>query len=255
MEHIFAILTPFQFSVACGVAALAGLIKGTVGFGMPMILVSGLSMFLAPDFALAGLLFATLASNGLQAFRQGFAAAWASVVKFRGFLIIGFLFLISTAQLVPYLSQSMFLLALGIPVSIFAALQLFGVQFPLKRQTPQSEAGFGAIAGAIGGVSGVWGPPTVLYLTALGTPKADQVRVQGVVYGLGAVALVGAHFGSGVLRAETWQLSAALVAPAIFGMWLGLRIQDRIDQATFRKVTLIVLTVAGLNLVRRGLFG
>jgi hypothetical protein len=32
-------------------------------------------------------------------------------------------------------------------------------------------------------------------------------------------------------------------------------VQDRIDQATFRKVTLIVLVVAGLNLVRRGLFG
>jgi len=30
---------------------------------------------------------------------------------------------------------------------------------------------------------------------------------------------------------------------------------DRIDQATFRKATLLVLMIAGANLLRRGVFG
>lgn len=255
MEQVFSILSPIQLSVAFGVAMLAGLIKGTVGFGMPMIMVSGLSLFLPPDFALAGLLFATLLSNGMQAFRQGVGAALQSVKRFRIFLYVGFVFLITSAQLVPFLTQQAFLLMLGIPVSFFAAIQLLGFQFHLEKMTTRSEVGFGTVAGAIGGVSGVWGPPTVLYLTALNTPKAEQVRVQGVIYGLGALALVGAHVGSGVLRSETWQLSVALVPPALVGMWVGLKVQDQIDQATFRRVTLIVLTIAGLNLVRRGVFG
>jgi uncharacterized membrane protein YfcA len=43
--------------------------------------------------------------------------------------------------------------------------------------------------------------------------------------------------------------------PALAGLWLGFRLQDRMDQNRFRRATLIVLVVAGLNLIRRGLLG
>ncbi|PUB14803.1 hypothetical protein [Yoonia sediminilitoris] len=81
------------------------------------------------------------------------------------------------------------------------------------------------------------------------------MRVQGAIYGLGTVALFGAHSHSGVMRAETWLLSAGMVVPASAGMAVGFRVQDRINQQVFRQVTLIVLLIAGLNLLRRGMMG
>jgi hypothetical protein len=36
-------------------------------------------------------------------------------------------------------------------------------------------------------------------------------------------------------------------------MFAGYLVQDRLDQVVFRRVTLIVLVIAGLNLLRRGL--
>jgi uncharacterized membrane protein YfcA len=60
------------------------------------------------------------------------------------------------------------------------------------------------------------------------------------------------HLGSGVLRAETLPLSLGLVPPALLGIGLGFWLQDRFDQETFRKVTLWVLLIAGVNLIRRG---
>ena len=105
----------------------------------------------------------------------------------------------------------------------------------------------------LGGLSGIWGPPTVLYLTAIATEKSEQIRVQGVVYGLGAVALIVAHVGSGVLYAQSFVLSLVLVIPAVFGLWLGSRLQDLINQRGFRRLTLLILMVAGLNLLRRSL--
>jgi uncharacterized membrane protein YfcA len=36
-------------------------------------------------------------------------------------------------------------------------------------------------------------------------------------------------------------------------MWFGGKLQDRINQATFRRATLVVLLLAGANLLRRGL--
>jgi uncharacterized membrane protein YfcA len=60
---------------------------------------------------------------------------------------------------------------------------------------------------------------------------------------------------SGIVRTETIPFSAILVIPAIVGMRIGFRYQDRIAQATFKRLTLIVLLAAGLNLIRRGLLG
>ncbi len=253
MNSAFSLLSPTDLAVAISIAGLAGLIKGLVGFAMPMILISGLGIFLSPELALAGLILPTLATNGMQALRQGLGAAWESVCRFRVFLLIGCVFLLFSAQLVRVLPTSYLLLMLGVPITGFALMQLLGVRFSLKEPSARIEAFVGAFAGFVGGMSGVWGPPTVAYLTALNTPKADQMRVQGVIYGLGAVALLVAHVGSGVMRAETAPFSMLLLVPAVLGMWIGGQFQDRIEQTTFRRATLAVLLIAGLNLVRRGL--
>lgn len=253
MNSIFLVVSPGQLFAAMGVAALAGMIKGVVGFGMPTFLVLGLGVFLDPGLALAGLILPTLVTNGMQALREGARAALNSVGKFRVFLITGLVFLLASAQLVPGLSDRTLLLMIGVPVLIFTVFQLVGVGFSINGQKPAPEAVAGALAGIMGGISGVWGPPTVTYLTATNTPKTEQMRVQGVIFGLGAPFLLLAHIGSGVVRAETFAFSLALVPAAVLGMWAGGVFQNRIDQATFRKFTLIVLLFAGLNLVRRAL--
>lgn len=256
MESIFALMDPAIFMMALLIALLAGVIKGIVGFAMPMILISGLSSLIAPELALAGLIVPTLLANGWQALRQGPRAAVKSVYEFRIFLGVGLMMLLLSAQLVRVLPVSVLLMGIGAPVALFAVLQLLGWHLRLPdKGRGWIEAAIGGFAGFIGGLSGVWGPPTVAYLTALETPKRDHIRVQGVVYGLGAVALFGAHIGSGVLRAETLPFSLAMVGPALLGMWVGLQVQDRIDHVVFRRATLAVLLIAGLNLVRRGLLG
>ncbi|MEM6760666.1 MAG: sulfite exporter TauE/SafE family protein [Pseudomonadota bacterium] len=234
---------------------LAGLVKGIVGFAMPMVMVSLLSGVTTPELALAGLILPTLITNCAQAMRQGAHAAVASIYRFRVYLLVGGFMLLLSAQLVLVLPIAVLLGLIGVPVVGFAVLQLFGVQFRLSGQSVRTEASVGAFAGFLGGMSGIWGPPTVMYLTALGTEKSEQMRAQGVIYGLGAVGLLGAHISSGVLHTQAALFSAALVVPALFGQWLGGRFLDRVDQVFFRRATLVVLLVAGLNLIRRAVFG
>ena len=108
---------------------------------------------------------------------------------------------------------------------------------------------------SIGGISGIWGPPSHrLLLLSLGVDKRENVRVQGVVFLIGAVMLARCRIcGSGVLNARTLPLSAVLTLPALAGMVIGLAIHDRLDAARFRRWTLIVLALTGLNLIRRAL--
>lgn len=257
MELIPGITIPLDsttLAIALCVGIVAGFVKGVVGFAMPMVLISGLSSLLSPELALAALILPTLVANGFQALRQGWAAAVQSTWQFRVFLGAGLVSLVIAAQLVRVLPQSVMFIVIGLPIVVFALSQLVGKELRLKAASRKVEITMGLIAGFMSGLSGIWGPPTVAYLTAINTAKVAQIRIQGVIYGLGSVALVLAHLQSGVLRAETAPLSVIMVFPALIGMVIGTMVQTRIDQVMFRKATLWVLLIVGANLVRRGLF-
>ncbi len=256
MSDSYFLVGPELLFAAAFLTFVAGFVKGTVGFALPMIMISGLGSFLSPEAALAGLIIPALITNLWQALRNGLAQAIGSVQNHWRYLTILMFCLALSAQFVTRLPENALFLVLGVPVTIFAALQLAGWQLSIDpRNRRRAELGLGAFAGGFGGISGVWGPPTVMYLTALQTPKVEQMRVQGVVYGAGAVMLTLAHLRSGVLNIESAKLSALLVLPALLGIAMGFAVQDRLSQEKFRRATLLVLVLGGLNLIRRGLTG
>ena len=93
-----------------------------------------------------------------------------------------------------------------------------------------------------------------MYLITLNLPKNEMVRVQSLFFLLGSVVLFFAHLHSGVLDAVTLPASIWMTVPAMLAMFVGYRVHDRLDQDVFRRATLIVLVLTGLNLLRRGLF-
>ncbi|MBF9044419.1 TSUP family transporter [Rhodobacterales bacterium HKCCE4037] len=247
---LWAVLT------GCAVAFAAGVVKGAIGFALPLIIMSGLSLFLDPFIAVAGVILPALFSNILQVFRHSWPDIKDAAAEHWRYILIVCIMIVLVAQIVTMVPEQAFYLILGVPVVALSLIQLFGVTFhipPERRRV--AEWSIGGFAGALGGFTGTWGPPTVLYLIALETPKKRQLLVQGVVYSLGSVSLLGGHIQSGILNATTAVFSGLLLVPVFGGMLIGFWLGDRLDAALFRKITLIVLVIAGANLVRRGLFG
>ncbi|MHA3915735.1 sulfite exporter TauE/SafE family protein [Halovulum sp. GXIMD14793] len=236
------------------VTAFGGFVKGAVGFALPMIMISGVGSLVSAELAIAGLILPALITNIAQAFREGPQAAWDTLRKYWRLNVILLIMIALCAQLVTLLSDRSLFLILGGMVTVSGILQLVGWR-PHFEEARKNLAEWltGWIAGFFGGLSGVWGPPITLYLLARQTPKAEMVRAQGISFLAGSVILIGAHIVSGVFNATSAQLSAWLVLPAMAGLIAGRVVQDRMDQERFRKLTLIVLVFAGLNLLRRGL--
>ncbi len=254
MDFFMGGLEPWAFWLAVVITLFGGFVKGAVGFAMPMVMISGFGSFLPVELALAGLILPTLVTNISQAFRQGASAAWASVVKYRRMIAMIILFIILSAQFILHIPAAAMYMILGVPIVLFALTQLMGRQLRFKvEHRARAEYVTGIIGGLYGGVSGVWGPPVLVYLLSVGAPKAENVRVQGVIFLIGAVVLLLAHLQSGVMNATTVPFSAALVVPGMIGLWLGYWVQDRLDAARFRRWTLVVLALSGLNLIRRAL--
>ncbi|MCC1480037.1 sulfite exporter TauE/SafE family protein [Roseibaca sp. Y0-43] len=245
-------LTPALIAGAGLIALFAGLIKGALGFAMPMIMISGLGSLMPVELALAGLILPTLVTNFSQALRQGLPAAWGSVLAHWRMLLALVICLLASAQLVPFVSEPVLLAVLGGPICAFALSQLAGwkMAMPVARRR-HGQWISGTVGGLYGGLSGVWGPPIMAYLIAVDTAKRDMVRILGVVFLIGSFALVAGHAGSGILTGPSMAFSALLVIPSVAGLLVGYRIQDRLDADRFRRWTLVMMVFLGLNLLRR----
>jgi uncharacterized membrane protein YfcA len=256
LQDTLALMPLWAFAAAFGVTLVAGFVKGAIGFAMPLIMISGLTLFIDPLIAIAGIILPIVMSNALQAFRFGTSQVGEAIREYWRYILIVCVAIVIVAQFVTLVPTQTFYLILGVPVVILSLIQLSGVRFRIPPERRRfAEWSVGLVSGTIGGLTGTWGPPTVLYLIALETPKAKQLLVQGVVYGLGSVSLLAGHVQSGVLNMTTLPFSAALLIPAFLGMQVGFAVSDRLNPEVFRKATLIVLAVAGANLVRRGLMG
>ncbi|PWR04425.1 hypothetical protein DKT77_01740 [Meridianimarinicoccus roseus] len=254
MEFASLLLPLPILAAVVAVTLVASFVKGAVGFAMPMIMMSGLASVMPPDRALATLIIPTLLANLWQILRGGLPQARAVLRDFWRYIAVVLVCIAVFAQLLTSLPPGVVYLVLGVPIVAFSLVQIVGWK---PRIAPgarwAADIGIGLLAGLMGGLSGVWGPPTVLYLLAIDAPKKSAISVQGVVYGAGSVVLLLSHLRSGVLNADSVPLSAAMVLPMVAGLWVGQLVQDRLDQRRFRRAMLFVLVIVGLNLVRRGL--
>lgn len=231
----------------------AGIVKGAIGFAMPLIMVSLIGAIVDPKLALAGIVIPIVFSNIYQSFRTGYKEASMVVRVHWRYILVTCLFIFLAAQLVPAIPNQMFYFILGVPVLLLTLIQLLGIKVSIKAEHHKiSEWIVGSVSGMLGGLAGTWGPTTVLYLLAINTAKERQVIVQGVIYGLGSITLLLGHIQSGILNSDTVVFSFLLLLPALIGMWLGFKIQSKLSHQQFRKITLFVLVLAGCNLIRLG---
>ncbi len=254
-----AIITEFGWLTLIGatfIMAFAGFTKGAIGFALPMIAISGIGSLMPAEIAIAALIIPALISNIWQTFRQGITEARSSFVKYWRLNLTLFFAIYAFAQLVVIIPDTWLFVILGVGITTFGSIMIIGWSPSIREELARKvEPLIGLVSGFFGGLSGVWGPPILLFLLARNTPKLEMVRAQGISFLVGAIVLTGAHLQSGLLNEVTLPFSIYMVVPAMAGMALGFLVQDRLPQEKFRRLTLYVLVLAGLNLLRRGLFG
>jgi hypothetical protein len=254
IELFTAGLSSQAFLAALAITLFAGFVKGAVGFAMPLILVSAFAVFLPQDLALAGLILPTLLTNISQAFRQGVEPAVQTARTYWRFLIAVVICIAVSAPFADAIPRTVYLLMLGVPITVFAALQLMGRSLAIQlHHRDRAEWGLGVVGGLYGGVSGIWGPPLLVFLLSTGADKLQMIRAQGVVFLIGAVMLLAAHLATGLANPQSLGFSAALSVPALAGLYAGYWVQDRLDQGRFRRWTQALLVITGLNMVRLAL--
>ena len=143
-------------------------------------------------------------------------------------------------------------LILAAIVFIFVGQSLWAKAVALPaRWEPVASPAIGFVAGVLNGVSNTLSPIMAIYLLSLQLAKFDFVKSIALVFFAFKVAQTAALWGWNLFTPARLWLSVAATAFAFAGFGVGLRVQDRINQPTFNRVLLALLTLVGLLLVAK----
>ena len=239
-------------AVVCSLT-VAGLLKGTIGVGMPVVALPLLSLFIDVKSAAMLLSMPLIFSNLPQALEGGKTGRCLMQLMP---VILG---------MIPGLFLGVrVLLALDANVAkIIAGLVLMGVsgvtllapklQLQSRLAVPAGIT-FGFFGGLLGGIAAMPGPLVFIFLLAKGlrgkafTKEASLYLV--VSAGLLAILLTAS-------RQFSWldvSISTAATLPVVLGMYVGQHMRDKIAPETFKKLVLIAIIAAAAELMRHGFF-
>jgi hypothetical protein len=232
------------------VVLFAAFLKGIVGFGFPTTATTLLALFVDVKIAVALVIVPNIVMDGVQMARRGqlLATARRLVVV----LVAGAVGIVVGTRLLVMLPAWVATLVLGLFTLAFVALNAtrFTPRLAPRWERPLGPA-VGFISGAVGGLTNTPGTALVIFFYALGFPKHEFVRsiaLSFVVLKLTQLAAV-THYG--LLSWDLFKVSLGLTAVAVIAFWIGLRVQDRLDQARFNRAVLAFLAVVGLWLIIR----
>lgn len=246
-------LSAEQLAWVAAVFLIAGIVKGTIGMGLPTTSISLLAQGLDPRTAVALLLVPAIVTNVWQVVRAG---RWLDSVRglwpFAAAMIIT---LWPATQALPSIAVDHLVLGVGLMVVLFAATSLLRAppRIPPRYDRPAQFAA-GAIAGTLGGFTSIWSPPMVVYLLGRGVGRDEFIRFAGFIILVGTLPLTVGYWNAGLFTGPLALSSTLMIVPVLAGFAIGERLRHRMPTEQFRRWVLIFFFVMGLNLVRRALW-
>tara|TARA_Y100001960_G_C14729647_1_gene856829 strand:- start:703 stop:1461 length:759 start_codon:yes stop_codon:yes gene_type:complete len=230
----------------------AGLVKGLVGLGLPVISLGLMMLAIDLKQAIIIVLVPLLITNLWQGLVGGhmlfiIKRIWLmlSTGAIAIWLTVGFMLTVNTAILS---------IALGTILYCYGA---YGLMNPQIRLPERTEIVFsplaGTISGVIAGLTGSLSIPAVFYLHALEMSRHVLIQAMGIWFCLGSIILSAALDYHNALPMELSIISAGATGPALVGMELGRRMRHGLSEKLFQNLFFCILIMLGSYISLRNL--
>ena len=231
---------------------VAGLLKGIIGVGMPIVAMPMLTLLLNVPAAVGLLSVPLLLTNVPQALEGD--RTWPRVVSlipvFAG-MIPGTI--LGVRLLVGFDAHSEYLVVGGI-LFMVATLMIFKPSIAVSQEHRRSVGlGVGLLGGMLGGLAAMPGPIVFMYLLGCGL-RGPQFIKDASIFLIGASAILAVALAAGSHMTVSDVLISCLASiPVFLGMYFGQKLRGFIREEAFRRCVMLVVLLSAVDLIRRGL--
>lgn len=238
---IESLLTP-ETLIAFALAVVGGVIRGYTGFGTPIFLAPLYAVLFGPQATVPLMIMLEI---GVTAQMLPGALRRVDWPELRG-LLIGCLPLLPVGgALLGLLDAGLVKKIIGFVTAGFVAALWWGWRYRGPRHLPVRIA-IGAVSGLSNGLTGIGGPPVILYYIS-GDKEIAGIRANLVVY-FSFITVVAVPFFlfAGFVTGETVVRWLVLTPPLLAGVAVGSRLFRGTSPAVFIRAALLTLLVAAL---------
>jgi uncharacterized membrane protein YfcA len=231
-------------------AFAGGFASGLAGFAMGFV-VSGIWLHILTPVQTTGLIVGYgLLTQGYGVWKLRHALAWKSIAPF---MVGGLIGVPIGTSLLTYLNPAYLRSGVGVLLLIYGT---YGLAQPTLKPLPSNElsdTSIGLANGILAGLTGLPGFIITVWCQLRGWKKDVQRAIFQPVMLTAILANVVSLGVAGAITADMLRLYLIGLPAMVAGLWVGFKLYGKLDDAAFRKVILVLLLIAGLGLMPRGL--
>jgi uncharacterized membrane protein YfcA len=229
------------------IATFAGaLVAGLSGFAFGLVAASIWLYILTPLQTATLIVAFGLIVQGYSVWKLRHALDWRKLWPFLAGAVIGVPFGISV---LGWANPAHLKAGIGVFLVLYSLYALLRPKMASAAGGAAADAGVGFLNGVLGGITGLAGILVTIWCGLRGWPKDHQRTIfQPVAVATFAMSAVWLGV-KGVVSADTIRMFLLGLPALLAGTWLGMKLYGRLDEATFRRVVLILLLVSGAALI------
>jgi uncharacterized membrane protein YfcA len=235
--------------VGLAIFFVAGLLQGMTGFGLAMVVVPILSLFISPKVVVPILILNGFVLNIMVLWN---AWRWVKLKYIWPLMVAGAAGAPLGAYILIALDANVLRLLIGIAAILFAFAFMRGYSRPMKHPK-LGMVPVGLFSGMLGSSITIAGPPIILFLTNQGIEKQvfrANIVAYFMVIGLAAVPFL---IVGDIITAQTPLYAAVFLPGLTLGAIAGIRMASRVNQRVFNRIALGLVSVAGALSILAGL--
>ena len=246
-------ITSYLIILTTVVFFVAGIVKGSIGMGLPIVSITLLSFYASPRLAMTLIIIPTLVTNFLQYYRS---ADRVDMVLSNKYLLVSlFVCTFSFSYFSFSLEQKTLSFLLGLVIFTFIIYRWTGFSLSFGQGFDKIlQVVSGTIIGIAAGFTHIWAPTIAILLLIRKANRDKFVGLTGLYIFVGSLGLFSTHFFFDLLDSQIFIFSSLMIIPSIFGFLIGEKIRSFISEKFFEKLLLLFLLISSFNLLNESDF-
>ncbi len=232
---------------------VAGVAKGIVGNGLPVISIGLLTTLMSLQEAIAIALMPSIITNLWQATRGGYFQELAK--RIWPYLLMSIFAVLLGTLLLARTNSDISTIILGLLIASYAGLGVMGKEFKIPA-AHENAAGpvFGFLTGLVGGMTGSPAYPGIYFLNGLGFRRNQLVQALGMAFSVVTLTIALSMKSHGLLSLSQFSWSSFAILPAMTGLIVGTKLRHKLSETNFKKYFYFSMLMLGIYLVLKSLF-
>lgn len=244
MENEFIVIALGFIVIFC-----AGLIQGATSFGFSLLSVPLLGVFMPLKVIVPMLVIYSLIMNSMILYKI------KEHVKLKRISLLIIAAVVATpigANMLINLDEGILKIIVGVIVTISAIAFYFGYKVNIKNEK-LAYIPVGFVSGLLNGSVSISGPPVILFLTNQSVEKqVFRATLTGFFWVLNIMTVV-IFITKKLIGTEVLKFTGYLLPALIGGVFIGIKLGNKVKEETFEKLTTILIIIMGILSIVSGI--